>query len=112
MTEVPDAVNRDHKFFAVIAERLAAQNVLLGEIRDRLPAPQGGQPAAAPEPPAEVEVTEPADPPAPDAGSVPLSEPAAPARRAPAKKPTAKAPAKKPGTPRARSPRTPPKKGT
>lgn len=95
MTELPSPVNREQTFLAAIADRLDQQNALLVEIRDRLPSPQGAQPATVPAGAREVEITEPAAPatPAtPQEDAEPLSEPAVPVKRPAAKKPQAKKP--------------------
>lgn len=92
MSDLPNPVTRDQTFLAAVVGRLDRQNDLLTDIRDRLPTPSEGQPAAdhtgVSDGPQGVEITEPAVPARGE--TVPLAEPAQPAKRPPAKKPAAK----------------------
>lgn len=86
MVDVPAPVSRDHEFLNAVCGLLAEQTALLGEIRDRLTAPEP-EPPAEPEPalagPVAVELREP-DPPA----KVPQVEPAPESTPVDDKKPT------------------------
>lgn len=97
MGDLPIARTPEQEFLAAVCQRLDRQNDLLADLRDRLPAPMGGQPVPDDRPPPDEPVTEP-DPPAAPENTVLLVEPSAPeapksapeARKQPARKPQAK----------------------
>lgn len=69
MTPLPRPLTDDHRYLSAVVARLDEQNRLLGEILDRLPA------RPVQDPPATVELREPAKP------GLHLAAPAAPPRR-------------------------------